>query len=527
LKRTQINRLFRTLKYLKFKQLYFRIYYLIRNTFRKVLGYKKSLKKKPVQSMQLNMLESIPAGIYWENNSFVFLNKTYCFNQMPDWNFMGNGRLWNYYLNYFDFLLQRNIEVKDALSFVYNYIESLENKSFGLEPFPISLRGMNWIKFIIKYNIKDPIINSSLYAQYLILVDNLEYHILGNHLLENGFSLFFAAYYFNDKNFYAKAKIILIQELNEEILKDGCHFELSPMYHQIMLFRLLDCYNLLKSNPGFLGDELLSFFEGKLSMMCGFLDKISFRNGNVPRSNDTSFEMSHGAQELLEYAQRLQIKADSFPLIECGYRRFNYRKYEAFVDVGNIGPDYIPGHAHGDTFNFEIYFNEQPWIVEVGISTYEGNSIRLFERGTAAHNTVKIGDVDSSEVWGSFRVGRRAKIFDLTENSNSVSASHDGYKHIGIIHHRKFMFDENKMHITDTLSRSNKDAKAFIHFHPSAEVQLNKNEIFSMGNIIRIHGNKKIVLEKYNFASGFNMLEPAWKVIIHFDTSIEAEFLFN
>ena len=67
-------------------------------------------------------------------------------------------------------------------------------------------------------------------------MDNIEYHILGNHLLENGFSLFFGAYYFQDEKFYVKAKKILTDELDEQILEDGAHFELSSMYHQIMLF---------------------------------------------------------------------------------------------------------------------------------------------------------------------------------------------------------------------------------------------------------------------------------------------------
>ena len=81
-----------------------------------------------------------------------------------------------------------------------------------------------------------------------ILLDNLEYHLLGNHLLENGFSLLFGAYYFQDENLYKKAKEILEKELNEQILDDGAHFELSPMYHQLMLFRVLDCINLVKHN---------------------------------------------------------------------------------------------------------------------------------------------------------------------------------------------------------------------------------------------------------------------------------------
>ena len=47
---------------------------------------------------------------------------------------------------------------------------------------------------------------------------------------------------------YKKAVEILREELEEQILNDGGHFELSPMYHQIMLFRVLDCINLIENN---------------------------------------------------------------------------------------------------------------------------------------------------------------------------------------------------------------------------------------------------------------------------------------
>jgi len=77
----------------------------------------------------------------------------------------------------------------------------------ALEPFPISLRGINWIKFLISHNIKEQTIGDSLYAQYSILLDYLEYHLLGNHLLENGFSLLFGSYYFQDEKLYKKPKI--------------------------------------------------------------------------------------------------------------------------------------------------------------------------------------------------------------------------------------------------------------------------------------------------------------------------------
>ena len=42
---------------------------------------------------------------------------------------------------------------------------------------------------------------------------------------------------------YDKASCLLYKELDEQILPDGSHYEQSPMYHCILLDRLLDCYN--------------------------------------------------------------------------------------------------------------------------------------------------------------------------------------------------------------------------------------------------------------------------------------------
>ena len=91
--------------------------------------------------------------------------------------------------------------------------------------------------------------------------------MLGNHLLENAFSLLFGAYYFQDDKLYNKSKYLLISELNEQVLKDGAHFELSPMYHQIIYSRLLDCIQLIKLNSFWKKDDLLSCLVVKASLM--------------------------------------------------------------------------------------------------------------------------------------------------------------------------------------------------------------------------------------------------------------------
>ena len=175
--------------------------------------------------------------------------------------------------------------------------------------------------------------------------------MLGNHLLENGFALLFGAYYFKDEILYKQAVKILKTELIEQRLKDGGHFELSPMYHQTMLFRVLDCIQLIKLNL-WKNDDLLLFLESIASRMISWLKEVTFDNGDIPMVNDSSFGIAPSTEELLYYGERLRIQPKDTKLSDSGYRMFKNQKFELFVDVGIVGASYQPAHAHSDTFNF-------------------------------------------------------------------------------------------------------------------------------------------------------------------------------
>jgi len=507
----KIIRLLNTIKYLKPKQIYFRLYYFSRNRYRKKMGFKYPTFKN-IKSTNLIFEKSVPNyKSYFANNKFEFLNIEKKFDAI-DWNYNKYGKLWTYNITYFDFLNQEDISKDEALNLIYNFIEYESILKDAIEPFPISLRGINWIKFLSNNNIEDKKIDNILYKHYMILLDNLEYHLLGNHLLENGYSLLFAAYYFKDEKLYSKAKEILKSELKEQILKDGAHFELTPMYHQIMFFRLLDCVNLVKNND-FKNRELLVFLEDIGSKMLSWLRNITFINGEIPLLNDSAFSIAPTSHALFDYARRLNIKDINLALSQSGYRKKEKESYECIIDIGNIGPDYIPGHAHSDTFNFVVNYENKPFIVDTGLSTYETNQRRTSERNTSAHNTVEINGKDQSEVWGGFRVANRAKIIKIEEEIDIIKASHDGYKKDGVIHTRIWNFKEKKLIIKDELSKK-ANAIARLHFHPN----ITKENI-----IEKIICNNKIIFSTYDYAPKFNTLEKAIMIEISFKKNLELE----
>lgn len=525
-KATKLQRYYYTIHHLKFKQIYYRFFYLLKKVFFRT--FNRNLDAAHSQSFPLSLDPSIPSPTSYAFHAFTFLNCKKVFSVDIDWNYMKFGKLWSYNLNYFDFLNQKEIQLNEALNLINSFCNRVDDRREGTEPYPISLRGINWIKFFSYKRVTNSFYNQVLFSHYHYLYLNLEYHLLGNHLLENGFSLFFAAYYFRNEKFYKKSENILRAELNEQILKDGAHFELSPMYHQILLFRLLDTINVVKNNS-WKHSEMLSFLNSKAALMLGWLKEITFLNGDVPLVNDAAYYISPSSEELLEYARRLDLVPTHVSLSSSGYRMIRIDKFELFIDVGNIGPDYIPGHAHSDTFNFILYLNGSPVIVDTGTSTYEKGPTRLSERSTQSHNTVTINDLQQSDVWSSFRVGRRAKIIQMDESKNGIAAIHNGYEFIGLRHKRSWQWKENVISITDEIIEKKQNIKSFasFHFHPSVNVEI-IDGIVSAGDVKLVcDGQNLIKIEDYNYAAGFNKTVRGKVVRISFTHDLNTKITFD
>lgn len=303
---------------------------------------------------------------------FSFLGKESAF---LGWNDESFGKLWSYNLNYMDYLHQETISFEQAVCWIDKFVDEIEGNRNGLEPYPIALRGINWIKFLSKYHPYIPAENkrewdSSLYAQYKILLDNLEYHLLGNHLLEDAFSLLWAGLYFKDESIYQKAKDLLFKELEEQLLPDGAHYEQSPMYHCILLDRLLDCYNVSMNNLRFIGQEGLNErLREKASSMLGHLASVVYKDNTIPLLNDSAEGIAPSPTQLFAYAKRLDMDWEKLPMEACGYRKLMAGHWEAIVDVGDIRASYQPGHSHADMFNYELRIGGKLFVIDTGIST--------------------------------------------------------------------------------------------------------------------------------------------------------------
>jgi hypothetical protein len=255
-----------TVRHLKLKQIIYQVYNRLQPE-RNLDWYIGKIKKQLQYNLLLfNLQLDIQDDILTSSNSFSFLNIKHTFDAEIDWAYQDYGKLWNYNLQYFNLLNQENITVERKWQLINDITNSLKSGKLKLEPYPVALRVLNEIRFCSLQRQAEPQLIKSLYGQLSYLSNNFEYHLLGNHLLENAFALFMGGTFFNEQEWTYKAMQVLKVELDEQILNDGGHFELSPMYHQIILFRvleLMDWYDKVESKD----EAFLAFIRNKANNM--------------------------------------------------------------------------------------------------------------------------------------------------------------------------------------------------------------------------------------------------------------------
>jgi uncharacterized heparinase superfamily protein len=257
--------------------------------------------------------------------------------------------------------------------------------------------------------------------------------------------------------------------------------------------------------------------------MMSWLERMTFANGAIACFNDAVSGMSMTTAELKEYALRLGIALPHNPieLGASGYRRFDTAYLSCIMDVGDVGPDYLPAHAHSDTLSFCLSVHGLPYIVDTGTSTYQPDTIRQRERSTSAHNTVVVDGAEQSEAWGSFRMARRAHASVLEESPLRIRATHDGYRSIRASHIRTFSMKDGAVCIDDQV-KGGSIHEAFFHFAPGIEpCVLNEQQVQAGALDMRFSGAKKIDIENYEHATGFNLRVPAKRLRVSFTVSLQ------
>jgi uncharacterized heparinase superfamily protein len=241
------------------------------------------------------------------------------------------------------------------------------------------------------------------------------------------------------------------------VLPDGGHYERAPAYHCQVLADLIDIAGLLRAaglgQPAGLA-EAISAMRGWLGCVLTPAGPLT-PAGTVPLLND-GFPVS--AELLARLAPAAPPAGPLHVLPDTGLARISAGWWRVLADVGPPCPRELPAHAHADTLSCVVHVDGVPLLVDTGTSSYAAGQVRDRERSTAAHNTVEVDRRDSTEVWGAFRAGRRARVTGLSARVQgptvTVEAAHDGYRSLpgrpG--HRRRWTVRADEMRVDDELT---------------------------------------------------------------------------
>lgn len=418
-------------------------------------------------------------------NRFEFLNDARDLGSPPNWGMPEASYTWRYNLHYFDYLNQPEIDRKTCHRLVKDWISGHPPApgAVGWEAYPLSLRIVNWIKYCLTIGDFPAGLPESLWVQAHNLRRRVEYHVSGNHLFANGKALWFAGVFLNERVFTELGRKIILKESDAQFRPDGGHYELSPMYHALMLEDILDLINLARASGT---DAKATGLHGVAGRALGWMETIVGGNGKIPLLNDSVHGIAPSFDLLREYAMRLGIESDTTRIRAgrsegceildlSGYQILSDGPVRLVFDAASLGPDHQPGHAHCDMLAALFDFDGKPVFTDTGVFAYYGTRRRAYARSTPAHNTVVIDGLEQAELWREFRMGRRGYPTDFFMAGRSVGCGHTGFEiwKKDLRHHRTVSLVENGFEIRDEPSGPDRHHfKAYYHLAPDTEVKI-------------------------------------------------------
>jgi len=424
---------------------------------------------------------------------FTFVGHTETLAE-PEWTRRRVSHLWSYHLHYFAY----GVDLAWAwrLTGDARYPRRFRElaggwmaacpagKGDGWEPYPVSVRVVAWAQALLLFGdaLDAPFraaVLESLHAQAALLERRLELHVLANHLQKNLAALVTAGLLFRGRaaeRWRTRGAARLWRELGEQVLGDGGHYERSPMYHLVAAGDFLETLGVLEAA----GERVPEAARARVARMVEAMGALCRPDGSLHLFNDAANGEAPPLAHLAALGERLlgvrPLEArGAFALPETGY--FGWADADAgeriLIDCGPPGPEYQPGHAHCDMLSFELDLAGAPLVVDAGVSGYEGDPLREYARSTRAHNTVAIGGREQSEVWGTFRVARRAEVAGTPGHAETVPGTYrfEGgsrpYHDRHALHRRTVERSDEGWRVTDRVEGARGERLAsWLHLHP-------------------------------------------------------------
>jgi len=191
---------------------------------------------------------SLPAKRHacgFDGVGFRFLNARHPFSGDRRWAPDAASRLWTYNLHYFEYLW--GLEPGQALRLIDDWVAvNVDVRTPAWEPYPLSLRIREWIEWLhanpdLPSATREAVCRS-VASQLAALSQQVELHLLGNHLAENAITLCWGGLSFTGvlaDAWVRQGTRLMRREVIGQVLDDGVHDERSPMYQALLAQALL------------------------------------------------------------------------------------------------------------------------------------------------------------------------------------------------------------------------------------------------------------------------------------------------
>jgi uncharacterized heparinase superfamily protein len=243
-----------------------------------------------------------------------------------------------------------------------------------------------------------------------------------------------------------RAQKFLAQEIERQVLADGSHVERSPAAHLAALQDLTEIRALLQAA----GAEATDTLAVTIERLAAALRAMRHGDGGLALFNGSKEDLSTLVDLVFSQAggpQAGRAGRARGSLALNGLHRIAAGKSLLLVDAGAPAAPGLDRLAHAGTLSFEFSSGKERLIVNCGAAQAAAHEWRDALRATAAHSTLTIAGVSSSEPRES-GLGRRPEQVEAERHEANgahwLECSHDGWRRLfGAIHHRRLYLSES------------------------------------------------------------------------------------
>jgi uncharacterized heparinase superfamily protein len=450
-------------------------------------------------------------------------------------------------------------------------------------PFEVAARLRNWIwaYFLVAAapGASSPFLGSAwngLREHATFLSDHLEYHWPNNHLLLEALSLCEFAVVFRDfggERYLPRASTIVAEQVERQVLADGVHGELCPMYHEIVASEL----NVFASLCRKLRFPLRTKVTERIAAMERFSSAMRRGDGSFPLLGDSSpadtclrFGFAEPREHLafwvrpdsgcLDMPLRKPLSLDIFAAAGYAILRGHESRAHLVFDFGPWSRCKTTNHGHSDALSFALHARGQAWIVDSGffhpwsvgsIANLEWNR---FFRSTAAHNTLLIDNREPFELSDHGDVRRQAatRLIGYRSDSQEVAVCGETqpcWSSGGTAHRREIALNQSgEVTVRDLVSldplptTGNHRLQWYFHFGPDLAVQLSgKDTVVAQSGggemtcrvsctgatpLLRLIRGQEFPRQGW-VAQSTAVVVPAWVLAVELESSQSCEMTFD